>query len=289
MDLPVDGLIYGRAPSPPPLDVPDVVGMFEAANIPGPKEGGLPFSLEWYAGAKDRAKAREKEKDRLLAQKAKLRTAWAEMIWDDMHFWGVKVDAVRAEPPTTSKLAELLARVMQERPDATNEIVAMRDELSRAAVERDRLCDELDTAREHLRDIETSLKEKEAEDVVEEEARIAREYAERARKAQAEEALKKNKAMMLGQELPSAQEQGQVTEDGFMPSVPQTPAGIASSTLTAQASPVPEVLPGVYTPPSPVGVRGGLASQLPPIAHPPPPPLYPPGDGRSVTIRPPAK
>merc|ERR1719393_235516 len=48
----------------------------EASNIPLTDE--LPHSLEWYAGAKDREAARQKEIDGLLDEKNELRIEWAE-------------------------------------------------------------------------------------------------------------------------------------------------------------------------------------------------------------------
>jgi hypothetical protein len=68
IDQPVDGFVYGHQPKPDAY-VPKVNNLLEAADIPTGAPGVLPYSLEWYAGAKDRKAAREKLKDELLLRK----------------------------------------------------------------------------------------------------------------------------------------------------------------------------------------------------------------------------
>merc|ERR1719487_939969 len=85
----------------------------EASNIPLTDE--LPHSLEWYAGAKDRQAARDKEIDELLFTKNDLRVEWAETISASLQEASEKVAGIQAEKEPLD-LASTLARALHERP-----------------------------------------------------------------------------------------------------------------------------------------------------------------------------
>merc|ERR1712232_1458111 len=108
-----EGFVYGQAPKSPSR-VPDVDAMFQAAEIP--VSDGLPFTAEWYRGAKDRQIARDAQKKQFEIRKDQLRSQWASMVTTGLATWSRKVDAVAQEPQVIGGLGELLARCAHERP-----------------------------------------------------------------------------------------------------------------------------------------------------------------------------
>mmetsp|Transcript_37766 Transcript_37766/g.108861 ORF Transcript_37766/g.108861 Transcript_37766/m.108861 type:complete len:304 (-) Transcript_37766:45-956(-) len=271
-----EGFVYGHAVKQPRSKPPDVEGMMKAAGIPGPKEGGLPHSLEWYRGAKERQAAREKEKEELLIVKNDYRKDWASIITDRLEDVGYRVDCIMKEPQPLGVLAELLARTAHERPNAVDRIQELRTRLAVADQEKERLNLELANAREGLRTMEDSVRRKKVEGDEEEEERLRLAEEERQRKAKAEKQLRRNAALLRGEEWTESDSDASEDEG-------QAAAALAADgedAGTPGPSPALEVPPtagsreifGSGQPPTPGAVRGGLAQQLPPITDPPPPP-----------------
>jgi len=267
-----EGYVYGQAPKPP-RGPPDVEGMMQAVGLPGPVEGGLPFTLEWYAGAKERQAAREAEQELLLARKEELRGSWTELAWTDLAGWGAKVDTIAAEDNPLMGLAELLARAAHETPHEVDRIERLREQYSSALIEKDRLQGELATARRHLQRNEDAIRTKDLEDAALEEERLEQKRVADLRKARAERALRRNEAMLRGEAFEEEDEDDvdggisqaeESAEEAYPPDVPARAGSRDETWLTGQHGPSSTGLPP--------GARGGLARELPPLPDPPPPP-----------------
>jgi len=224
-----EGYVYGHAPKEPEAP-PDLEGMFEAAGIPGPMDGGSPFTAEWYAGAKDRAIARDKEMQELLGRKDVLRTEWANLVSDELAEWAAWVDKRASEPQRVGGLAELLARTAHERPGETDRIEELQMLLTQAASDRERCEAELANAAKHLRRNEDAVRAREAQDKAEEEERKEEKRKADARRAKAERMLERQAALMRGEEYPASEideEEEGSGEEATQPPPPPTllPAG----------------------------------------------------------------
>lgn len=259
-----EGYVYGKAPKPP-REPPPIDDLLEAAGVPGPKEGGLPHSLEWYRGAKDRQIARDKEKEELLLRKNGFRKEWATLIWTNLEECSDKVDCMIAAPQPVGALAELLARTAHERPGHVDRIGELKGRLAIALHEKDHLNGELSAIRDRLRIIEGSVRERDLEGDSEEEERLQLKREEEARKARAERILRRNEALLRGEELPETPREGEELNEPTGPG--PAPA--------ADTRPGPGLFSvGMPMPPAPGAMRGGLARELPPIRDPPPPPPF---------------
>lgn len=248
-----DGYVYGHAPKEPEAP-PDLEGMFEAAGIPGPLDGGSPFTAEWYAGAKERAIARDKEMQELLERKDVLRTEWADLVSDELAEWASLVDKRAAEPQRVGGLAELLARTAHERPGEADRVEELKVLLTQAATDRERCEAELENAAKHLRRNEDAVRAREAQDKAEEEERKEEKRKADARRAKAERLLERQAALMRGEEYPASEADEEEGDGG-------------SGEEAMKPPPPPTLLPAGAP-------REGAARTLPPLqGAPPPPPL----------------
>lgn len=262
MDRPLDGLVYGQAPSTLP-DVPDVDGMFVAVGLPEePEGGGLPHSLEWYAGAKDREAARREEMDELIIRRNDLRSEWTNLIKDNLGVWSEKVDTIAAEPPPKG-LAVLLARTAHEQPGATEKIRDLQQLGIEAARKRELMAKELADCQDGLSICATIIQAAEDEAAAEEVKRLAKQEAERERKRRAEEALKRNEELLLG------------IAAGAANASPPGTAGAQDGAGTAEDGEPPGTAdPPPPTTPAPAALgRKTSAAQLAPLKNPPVPPM----------------
>eukprot|EP00929_Paragymnodinium_shiwhaense_P015938 TRINITY_DN124024_c0_g1_i1.p1 TRINITY_DN124024_c0_g1~~TRINITY_DN124024_c0_g1_i1.p1 ORF type:complete len:325 (-),score=103.17 TRINITY_DN124024_c0_g1_i1:101-1075(-) len=285
LDQPVDGVVYGQALAPENDHVPDVNGMMEAVGVPLTDE--LPHSLEWYAGAKDREAARQKEIDELLERKNDLRQYWAETVRASLMEAADKVAAIQAEPEPLD-LAKTLARALHERPRDKAEAARLLALDKSIAGERDRLRVELAFIFDRITGLEVTVREKEAQDMAEEEERRAKVEAERKRKAKLERLLEKNAARLRGEDVrdSDSDEEAAAAQEGDAGAAAegdgeagQTSSGKEPTFLkpASDLQPAPDLQPASPVIPPP-GQRGGLARELPPLrAPPPPPPISPNG------------
>lgn len=267
-----EGTVYGVTPKEP-TDPPDIDLLFEYADIPGGRDGGLPYSLEWYQGAKARQEARDKEKERLEERKLELRKNWVREMEDGLTSWIAKVDAVTAaldgEQAEISLrgLAELVARASEEDPDNLEKNSMLQEALTLAEQEDAAITQKLLTSRDGLQKCYDFVEGDEREALEQDERQAAARREAEARKARAEEELRRQEAMLRG-------------EDPDAPPAPKPPPAEEAAPLRP---PVPPGGPGPAASPSrspavtpPEGMvrklsRGGLATELPPLQDPPRP------------------
>lgn len=248
MDRPTDGWIYGQKPSKLP-DVPDVDGMLEAADVPKGDGETLPHTLEWYAGAKDRQKARDAETMQREVEREALRNEWADLAAMGIQDWMTKVeDLANLQEP--QDINGLLARTFAERPNDTVEIEKLKGIVSTAEVQRSQLRDASAAVIERLKLLEQQISDKNVQDQADEEVRKEKERLHKEHKARSEAALRRAQAIMQGEEVEDIDEEADEDED------PDSPRP-----LTAEAT------AGLPPP-----MRSGINRELPPIADPPPPP-----------------
>jgi hypothetical protein len=271
MDRPLDGYVYGQEAAKLPT-VPDVPGMLEAADIPlGDDSGGLPHSLEWYAGAKDRQKARDAESEELIHVRDALRNEWSDMACSELFGWISKIEAV-ANEPEPQDINALLARTVAERPYDKIEIDLLRSNVMIAEEERAKLREANSIVLERMRKLDTQVreqqeKENEEERIIKEQKRAAAE-----KKQRMEEALRKAQLAMFGRDPDEDEgdndeidEEAEVEGSGPLPPL--------SGLLPPQAIDGTIGTPGrgLSLPPTPPS-RTGLARELPPLANTPVPP-----------------
>lgn len=250
MDRPTDGVVYGQPPSKLP-DVPDIEGMFEAADVPKGDGSSLPHSLEWYAGAKDRQKVRDAETEELVLAREELRNEWTDMAAGGMQQWITNVEDL-ANLMEPQDINALLARTMAERPADTNELDKLKGIVDGAEARRAELREANSGIIERLRIVEEQIRLKQQQDQAEDEARKERERIAREKKARSEEALRKAQALMYGEDPEGEGESND--EDGDGEDEPAADAEGDSGAVPA--------------------LRQGLNRELPPLADPPlPPPL----------------
>jgi len=249
MDRPIDGEIYG-APPVPPQEVPDVQAMLDTEGIPEgcEEEGGLPYSLEWYAGAKDRAAQRELELKEHHKRKNELRTDWVEVVLAELSEWRDKATRIATEE-APKDLGLLLAQTAAERPGDTAAIGKLKQLNDAATDKRDRLDTAFKDVISRLSETHRAVLEKEDEDDAAELARQEAEAAAKKRKAEVEE--------MLRQANETAQRKGR--PKSAQPS-PEGSPRVAEQEQACSPSPL---------------VRGGAGRALPPLQNAPAPPSPP--------------
>uniref|UniRef100_A0A7S1Q383 Uncharacterized protein n=1 Tax=Alexandrium catenella TaxID=2925 RepID=A0A7S1Q383_ALECA len=273
-----DGFVYGHAVKQPRSKPPNVEAMFKAAGIPGPKEGGLPHSLEWYRGAKARQAARAKEKEELLVVKHGHKQSWASILSASLEDCSYRADCIMKEPQPLGLLAELLARTAHERPQAVDRIEELRMRLLVADTEKERLNSALSNARDSLGVVEADVRRKRVEAEEEEEERLKELAIEKKHKAKAEKQLRRNEALLLGEEWDESDSSGSEDENKDAAAGEEdseeddaSPPGATPPLDVPPANELRDIF-GTGEPPTPGATRGGLARELPPIPDPPPPP-----------------
>jgi hypothetical protein len=268
MDRPLDGFIYGQPPSKLP-DVPDVVGMLEAADVPLGDGGNLPHTLEWYAGAKERQAARNLEMETLVVSRNDLRNSWCDMAVEAMNTWiGNVEDLANLQEP--QDINSLLARTVASRPYDTEEITKLKAIVTGAEARRAELREANASIIERLRTLEEKIHEKKHQDEVEEEARAEKERLRKEHKARSEEALRKAQSMMEGEndeggDAEEAEDEDEPADTTEVSGGPLPP--LPSPTLPSQSPGTP----GRGTPPG-IGTPGRRTQELPPLTDPPLPP-----------------
>jgi len=253
----LEGSVYGKAPKPP-KDPPNVIELMEAADIPAPSSTGLPHTLEWYRGAKDRKIARAKESQGLLMRKNELRKQWNALILSNLETTGNKVDSVAAEPQPVGDLALLLARTAHERPQHEQRIAELQDRLDVAVKNKESLDSELSLGRTQLSDVEALVRQLESQGDAEEEERWRKKREEDEKRAKNEKILRRNEALLRGEELEDTPRQGE-----------DAPATPGAGTMAAG-----DGFPGLAS----TSARSGSSSagRLPPLRGRPPLPASPP-------------
>lgn len=264
-----DGVIYGQPPSKLP-DVPDIAGMFEAADIPKTDGSARPHSLEWYADAPNRQKKRDEETALLIIDRNDFRNEWCAEAKESMMTWIDKVESL-ANLQEPQDINELLARTVHQRASDTEEIQKLKSIMANAEEQRARLREENANVIERLRILDEKISEKNAADQAEEEERQEKERLIREYKAKSEEALRKAQQMMYGEEEDGAEEgtlsEGDAEEEvggGPLPPLKSPSPSPEKSLLFPDLSPDP-----LAATPS---ARSGKGRELPPLSSPPPPP-----------------
>lgn len=264
-----EGTVYGVAPQQP-QDPPDLDLLFEGADLPGGRSNELPFSLEWYAGAKERQRLRDEERERLDTRRVQLRGGWTELMDHDISEWIGKVDALEIDDGSTAVgalrgLAELVARAAQESPDDVERNEQLVRALARSETEDDLLNRELRMTRSGLQTCVELIQQAEAEAVADDEAKAEAKRVQEARRAKAEEELRRQEALLRGED-PDAVSVSAARPDGSpLPPLPPAAAGPAATEGAARRM-----------------TRSGPATELPPLQDPPRP-----GSGSSARGRPP--
>eukprot|EP00440_Ansanella_granifera_P053665 gb/GFBE01058178.1/.p1 GENE.gb/GFBE01058178.1/~~gb/GFBE01058178.1/.p1 ORF type:complete len:300 (+),score=53.88 gb/GFBE01058178.1/:1-900(+) len=290
-----EGWIYGQKPKEP--EAPgDMEGLFEAAGVPDRLTNGqLPFSPEWYAGAKDRQKLRDIEKEKLLGTRAQVRTEWAELLWTDLSTWGERIDFVVNQPEPLGDLQALLARVKHERPDDMGRFNELQEIAAKAEKRQIVVRKELATATENIRGTEAKIREREAQDDLEEKDRIEKKRIADKRRRRAERALKRQEALLRGEDPPplvdDSEAEGAGEANGSEAATsPKESAAVdllrRSPDASPQGSPGPrprsgrsmisgdlDASPATSVSPGPPLQRGGMSRELPPLQDPPKPPI----------------
>jgi len=268
-ELPVEeGWVYGQAPKQP-RPPPDIHGMFEAIGVPKGKLGELPHPKEWYDGAKDRAAARGQEMEQLYVGKDALRQEWCWLVLAELDDWGGRVDQKLKEKGAVGGLAELLARTAHERPSDEARIDALNGKTEEARRNMAGLTKELRDTRDHLRENERFIREKEEADVTAEIKRVEEKKAADERKKKAEKILAKQAALLRGEEWPESEEEdeeGSAAAPDESPAMERTRSGGSRPGSSPSQGYPPTFLAPAGTALAPVPeLRGGLARQLPPL------------------------
>jgi len=284
--MPVEeGWVYGQKLKDPEAPS-DLEGMMEAAGVPDSLTNGtLPFSPEWYAGAKERQRLRDIEKEKLLFDKADARHEWAELMWTDLSTWGERLHFIVNQPEPLADLQALLARTRHERPDDVDRFKQLQVIATEAETRQWRVRKDLGSSSEALNELEAKIREKEAKEHAEELDRIEKKRIADKRKRKAERALRRNEALLRGEDPPplvedSEAENAEGDEDGA--DLPVSPASAMPSpdfALKGGSRPATglsvrsfDASPDHSVSPSPPLQRGGPGRELPPIQDPPVPP-----------------
>lgn len=253
-----EGTVYGVAPQQP-KDPPDLDLLFEGADLPGGRDNSLPFSLEWYAGAKERQRLRDEDRERLDTRRVQLRGVWTELMEQDISEWLGKVDALLLDDGSAAVgalggLAELVARAAQETPDDVERNEQLVQALARSEAEDDLLNQELSTTRHGLQTVAGVIQQAEADAVADDEAKAEAKREQEARRARAEEELRRQEALLKGEDPDAVSESGARPDGSPLPPLPPAAAGPAA----AEGSPRRMA-------------RSGPATELPPLQDPPRP------------------
>lgn len=273
-----EGYIYGRAPEPPKAP-PDIHGMFETIGVPKGKLGELPYPVDWYDGAKERAAARVIEMENLLQEKSSLREQWAGLAVTDLESWQDRVDKKLADKGAVEGLAELLARAAHERPGDEARVQQLHAMTEQAFASLATVTEALLEAKENVIINRESIQMKEEEDAAAERTRLDEKRKADERKRKAEKALKRQAAALAGEELSDDSSCDDLELPARPPSPdPPTPRTIAASVggtaIVTQVSPVSPAKVSARTylgAPSGAGaypspeLRQGMGQQLPPL------------------------
>eukprot|EP00913_Durusdinium_trenchii_P031285 g29292.t1 len=200
--LPVEeGWVYGQKPKEPEAP-PDLDSLFEAAGVPDQLTSGQPpFSPEWYAGAKERQRLRDLEIEQLQGLRNDSRHHWAELVWTDLQMWQDRIDFTVALPEPLADLQALLARTKHERPDDVFGFEAIQTIADQAEVRQVQVREDLADAKQRMTDIEDKVRQQEAADEAAEKERLERKRLAEKRRRRAERVLKRNEALLRGEEL----------------------------------------------------------------------------------------
>jgi len=266
----------------------DLEGLFEAAGVPDKLTNGqLPFSPEWYAGAKERQRLRDIEKEELLAQRAGVRTEWAELVWTDLGTWRDRIDFTVSMPEPLADLQVLLARTKHERPEDVERYEELLEVAAKAEARQVQVRQELSATRSSIVDIEAEIRRKEEQDDAEEKDRIEKKRLADKRRRRAERVLKRNEALLRGEEPPPLVEDSEAEgmENPDSPTSAPSPSNNLEESVNGSkdilGSRTPKETQTAGTPidsssaalASPTLQRGGMARELPPLQDPPQPPL----------------
>lgn len=278
--MPVEeGWVYGQKPKEPEAP-PDVESLFEAAGVPDKLTNGQPpFSPEWYAGAKERQRVRDAEIEKIMSQRNDVRHQWAELMWTDLSVWRDRIDYTASLAEPLADLQALLARTKHERPDDVARFQEIQEIAAKAAIRQGQVRKHLVEAKEQMMDIEGKVRLKEEEDEAAEKDRLEKKRLAEKRRRRAERALKRNEALLRGEDPPPLVEDSE--EEGFQPEddpkdlmqelIEASPQGKRTRSSRSEDSPAATSLANSLSPP-PLQ-RGGLARELPPLQDPPLPPL----------------
>lgn len=270
-----EGWIYGAVPKKP-VEFPDVIGLLEATGVPTNLDGQLPHTEEWYAGAKDRIKQREKETRALYDQVGALRQEWADIVLNELALWSERVVQMRSEPGAYGKLQTQLARINHERPADVIRIQQLRDSLVESERVKEETEKQLVVVGDNIDRLQVEVKEKEAAEKVLHEAKMAFLREEKLRRKRNERLLRRAQAILAEKEPPPDSSDS----DDVSP-VSKKSGGTGESSPVSSAAfhfrPGSGVRSfGLLEEPSPrTPKRGGIARELPPIVDPPPPPQLP--------------
>mmetsp|Transcript_36624 Transcript_36624/g.98123 ORF Transcript_36624/g.98123 Transcript_36624/m.98123 type:complete len:290 (+) Transcript_36624:106-975(+) len=254
-----EGTVYGVAPQEP-KEPPDLDLLFEGADLPGGRDNSLPFSLEWYAGAKERQRLRDEERERLDARRVQLRAGWTDLMDHDISDWIGRVNALASDDGSAamgalSGLAELVARAAQESPDDAERNEQLVQAFARSEAEDDALNLELRATRGGLQTCKEAIQQAEARAVADDEAKAEAKRVHEARRAKAEEELRRQEALLRGED-PDAVSVPTARPDGSpLPPLPPAAAGRVASAEGAGRR----------------LARSGPATELPPLQDPPRP------------------
>lgn len=271
-----DGWVYGhklQEPRPPG----DMEAMFDVAGVPDRLTSGvLPFSPEWYAGAKERQRLRDIEREELLGKRRGVGREWSELIWTDLGTWTERINFLVEQPEPLADLQVLLARMKHERPDDVERFKRLEEVATKAENRQILVRGDLSNTLTKNVDLESKIRAKETEDDAAEAERIEQKRIQEKRRRRGERALKRNEALLRGEEPPPIIEDSDAeveapTESASLVSSPmQTATACRPSSgcglHSAGGSPAASVSP------SPPLQRGGMFRELPPIQDPTRPP-----------------
>lgn len=257
-----EGTVYDTAPRKPIPKPPDIHSFFEAAGVPDTSEG-LPKPIEWYEKAKERQAERDREIEVLNLKKADLRTEWTEIALAELAIWTTDVENVIVTKRPLGLLQSLLARARHERPGDKQLFEELLDANLTAVEEQDRLAQELRDVCDRLKVNTVSVITREEADKVIEQKRLLEREKELKKKRRQQRLLDQNEALIRGEDPPPLDTDEEAELDKDEASRPASKEWDPSQRpMSAQLAVEADVL-------SAVPVRGGLASQLPPIPDPP--------------------
>mmetsp|Transcript_47602 Transcript_47602/g.111327 ORF Transcript_47602/g.111327 Transcript_47602/m.111327 type:complete len:285 (-) Transcript_47602:158-1012(-) len=279
--LPVEeGWVYGQKPKEPEAP-PDLESLFEAAGVPDKLTNGQPpFSPEWYAGAKERQRLRDIEIEHLMSQYNDVRHHWSELMWTDLSIWRDRIDYTASLPEPLADLQALLARTKHERPDDVARFREIEEIASKAGVRQLQVRSHLTEAKEQMQDIEAKVRKKDEEEEVAEQERLERKRLAEKRRRRAERVLKRNEALLRGEDPPPLIEDSDLEappedddKDPIDDLMDASPQGAGNRTRTSRSEDSPAATSLAHSLSPPPLQRGGLARELPPLQDPPQPPL----------------
>jgi len=271
-----DGWVYGhklQEPRPPG----DMEAMFDVAGVPDRLTSGvLPFSPEWYAGAKERQRLRDIEREELLGKRRGVGREWSELIWTDLGTWTERINFLVEQPEPLADLQVLLARMKHERPDDVERFKRLEEVATKAENRQILVRGDLSNTLTKNVDLESKIRAKETEDDAAEAERIEQKRIQEKRRRRGERALKRNEALLRGEEPPPIIEDSDAEVEA-----PTESASLVSSPMQTATACRPSSGRGLHSAggspaasvsPSPPLQRGGMFRELPPIQDPTRPP-----------------